>query len=108
MNMNFGAKKTPFKIIKEVTFGATYFKDTYSGVNDKWYRKSWKEFDELKGIDQSYYCSNFYDASDNKYGVKCETSLRFWENKGWIISIDPYGWFQCYSRYWLGRRSLDD
>ena len=21
----------------------------------------------------------------NKYGVKCGTSLRFWENKGWII-----------------------
>ena len=23
----------------------------------------------------------------NKYGVKCETSLRFWENKGWINEI---------------------
>ena len=26
----------------------------------------------------------------------CGTSLRFWENKGWIIEIDPYGWFQWY------------
>ena len=34
--------------------------------------------------------------------------LRFWENKGWIDPIDPYGWFQCYFRYWLGRRSADD
>ena len=22
--------------------------------------------------------------------------------------MDPYDWFQCYFRYWLGRRSLDD
>ena len=44
----------------------------------------------------------------NKYGVKCETSLRFWENKGWIIKIDPYSWLQWYFLYWLGRRSKDN
>ena len=46
----------------------------------------------------------------NKYGVKCGTSLRFWENKGWINKIDPYVCFQWYFSgfYSLGRRSKDD
>ena len=34
--------------------------------------------------------------------------LRFWTNKGCINEIDPYGQFQRYFRYWLGRRSKDD
>ena len=37
--MNFGANKTPVEVIKENPFGRTYFKDIYSSVNGKWYRK---------------------------------------------------------------------
>ena len=89
MNMDFGTNKTPFKVIKEGQFGGTYFRNIYSDIDGKWYRKSWKEFDELKNIGKKCYCSNYYDISINKY--KCGTSLRIWENKGWIESIDPYG-----------------
>ena len=106
--MEFNPNKTPVEIIKEGAFGGTYFRDIYSSVNGMWYKKSWKEFDQLKNIDQKWYCSIYFDVSVNKYGVKCKTSLRFWENKGWINKIDFYGWFQWYSWYWLGRRSQDD
>ena len=106
--MDFGANKTTVEIIQESAFGGIYFRDIYSSINGKWYRKSWKNFDELKNINRKYCCSNYCDVSVNKYGVKCGTSLRFSENKGWSNPIDPYGWFQWYFGYWLGRRSVDD
>ena len=106
--MNFSTNKTPIEIIKEGAFSGTYFRDIYSGINEKWYKNSWEEFVHLKNIDAKFYASDYYDVNVNKYGVKCETSLRFWENKGWINKIDLYGWFQWYFKYWLGRRSKDD
>ena len=70
--------------------------------------QKWKEFNELKNIDQNYYCSNYYDVNVSKCKVKCETSLRFWENKDKINAMDPDDQFQWYFTYWLGRSSLDD
>ena len=106
--MDFNPNKTLILIIKEGAFGGTYFWNVYSNINKKWYRNSWKEFIDLKNIDTKFYASDYYDINVNKYGVKCRTSLRFLENKGWINKIVPYGWFQWYFRYWLGRKSKDD
>ena len=91
--MDFGANKTSIEIIKEDVFDGTYFRDIYSNVNGNWYKRSWKEFDQLKNIDQTCYCSHYYNGSVDKYGVKCGTSLRFWENKGWINEIYNNGLF---------------
>ena len=91
MSMDFGSNETPVEEIKEGAYGGTYFRDIYSGINGKWHRKSWKEFDELKIIDQKNCCLKYYDVSVNKCDVKREISLRFWKNKRWINSIDPYG-----------------
>ena len=33
--MNFSPNKTPIEEIKEGTFGGTYFRDIYSGINGK-------------------------------------------------------------------------
>ena len=102
--MDFSPNKMPIEIIKEGVFGRTYFRDIILVLME-----SGAEFDQLKDVDQKYYCSNYYGATVNKYGVKFGISLRFWENKGWINEIDPYDWFQW---YWLCtgyvQRSEDD
>ena len=54
--MKFGANKTSFEVIREGAFGETYFRDIYSDINGKWYKKSWKEFNQLKKFNQKYYC----------------------------------------------------
>ena len=96
--MDFSPNKTPVEVIREGSFGGTYFRDIYSGINGKWYKNSRKELFQLKYIDAKFYASDYDDVNVNKYGLKCETSLRFQENKGWINEIDPYGWFQWYFR----------
>ena len=83
--------KTPIEVIRGGAFGGTYFRDIYSGINEKQYKSSWKEFVQLKDIDAKFYASDYYDVNVNKYGVKCATSLRFWENKACINKIDSYG-----------------
>ena len=79
--MDFDTNKTPIEVIKEGSFGGTYFRNIYFRVNDKFYKNSWKKFKELKNIDKKYYSSDYCNASLNKYSVKCGTSLRFWESK---------------------------
>ena len=64
--MNFSPIKTPIEVIKEGTFGGTYFRDIYSGINGKQYKNSWKEFVQLKNIDAKFYASNYYDVNVNK------------------------------------------
>ena len=88
---NIGANETPVEATGGGAFGGAHFKDIYSSVTETWYKMSWKQFNQLQDIHQNYYCSDYHDRSVNEYGVKCETSLRFWKNKGCSNKIDPYG-----------------
>ena len=63
--------------MKERAFEGTYFRDVYFGINEKWYKTSWKEFVQIQNIDTKFYASDYYDVNVNNDGVKCGTSLRF-------------------------------
>ena len=52
--MDFSPNKKPIEIIKEGAFGGTYFRDIYSGINGKWYKKSQKKFDQLRNTDKLF------------------------------------------------------
>ena len=60
--MAFSPNKTPIEVIREDYFGGTYFRDIYSSINEKWYKKSWKEFAQLKNIYAKFYTSDSYDS----------------------------------------------
>ena len=104
---------SPQQILKMGAFGGTYFRPIYSSVTNKHYKsedvieeypKSW-----FKGIDiEKMVTSSKYDKKVNKYGVKCGSDLKDWEKSGWMHEQDPYGWFQWYCRFYMGRRTDDD
>ena len=104
---------SPHEILKMGAFGGTYFRPIYSSVTKKHYKsedvieeypKSW-----FKGIDiEKMVISPKYDKKINKYGVKCGSDLEDWEKSGWMDKQDPYGWFQWYCRFYMGRRTDDD
>tara|TARA_B100001093_G_C26823935_1_gene1013189 strand:- start:379 stop:984 length:606 start_codon:yes stop_codon:yes gene_type:complete len=102
---------SPEEILRNGSFGGTYFRNIRSRVTEQDYVDTWKELpaDWIANLDVSeYVSSDVYRKNVNKYKVKCGSSLDEWESSGWINQADPYGWFQWYCRFFQGRRCEDD
>ncbi|XP_010893727.2 uncharacterized protein zgc:113208 [Esox lucius] len=107
----FQPNMSPKEVLQAGSFGGTYFRPIFSSVTKQNYKDEWKELPEdwLNGLNISTQVASLtYRDSVNTYKVKCGGSLEMWESSGWIVTQDPYGWFQWYCRFYHGRRTKDD
>ena len=107
---DFKPNLTPRQIFKLGSFGGTYWRPIYSSITKKNYKDQHKKFPKSwwKDIPTENLTSETCNPKINKYKVNVGTSLKFWEDKGWIIEQDPYGWIEWYCHYTQGRRTSDD
>jgi hypothetical protein len=99
---------TPYQVMKMGSFGGTYFRPIYSRVTRRNHKNRHKKYKWNLPDNILTLPYDEYDKSINKYSVKVGETLEFWEDKGWIKSQDPYGWFQWYCEFYNGRRTVDD
>ena len=120
-----GVQTCALPIFRMGSFGGTYWRPIFSGVNSRDYSDQHLEFANLETVDFDdngrEYKTKWWEGisaellarpdcnvTRNKYRVSSGTSLTYWESKGWIVPEDPYGWVQWYCRFYAGRRSGDD
>ena len=105
---------TPKQMIHAGIFGGCYFNPSGGKKGIKYPKGGipidYKEYPQewFSQVPKHKYVSRRYVVATNKYQVKAGQDQTFWEEKGWIREQDPRGWFQWYTRFFLGRRSEDD
>jgi hypothetical protein len=82
---------TPKQMLALGVFGGKYMTDCKKEFPTDWFTKA-KLSPQGKNIKL------------NLFGVDASQPLSVWRKKGWIYRDDPRGWFQWYSRYYMGRR----
>ena len=86
---------SPQQMLELGVFGGKYLNDCQDEYPKNWFKKA-----KLAKGDS--------DPDLNFFQIKASQSRAEWKRKGWIHPQDPLGWFQWYSRYYMGRRSDDD
>jgi hypothetical protein len=108
----FRPNKSPSDMLREGSFGGSYFRPLYSQKLKTTISSDYLELPAswIQGLDvDRYLTSPTYDPDANKFKVACGQSIEQWEAAGWIDHrFDVRGWFQWYCRFFMGRRCDDD
>jgi hypothetical protein len=91
----FKPQLTPQQMLAMGVFGGKYMTDCANEFPDEW-------FDDAKLSPEKH------NPDLNFFQEKASKPLSYWQQKGWIHTDDPRGWFQWYCRYYMGRRHEDD
>ncbi|KAJ9640915.1 hypothetical protein H2199_005583 [Coniosporium tulheliwenetii] len=109
---DFLPNKSPEEMLREGSFGGSYFRPLYSKALGVTIQDDWRELPEswIQGLDiETYLTSEVYRPEINKFRVAAGQPIEAWEAAGWVAhEYDVRGWFQWYIRFWLGRRCGDD
>ena len=109
---DFRPNLSPAEVLSKGSFGGGYFRPIKSRGTGLCYTTASviQEFPKhwFEGLEESQYASSTYNTKVNRYKEKCGGGLDMWEESGWIKECDPYGWFQWYCRFFMGRRCGDD
>ena len=92
----FNPELTPSDMLELGVFGGKYLNDCQNEFPKTWFLNA-KLANSKKDINLNF------------FKVDASLPLKIWNDKGWIYSDDPRGWFQWYCRYYRGRRlELED
>jgi hypothetical protein len=92
----FKPELTPKEMLELGVFCGKYMRDCTGEFPKSWFKKA------------KFAVGEKQDCNLNHFKVLASKPLKYWKDKDWIHPQDPRGWFQWYSRYFMGRRSDDD
>ena len=105
-SLKFNPILTPRAIIEQGAFGGSYFGLPIEDYTNFEYQQL---FDfHFSDLDISLYLGEKYKPKTNKHKVKSGMPYQYWKEKNWIHEDDPYGWFEWYCKFFMGRRHTDD
>lgn len=96
---------TPKEVIQMGSFGGCYFRSA-ENLKSEESQAPWEEFpnDWIEELDvNKMLASSTYNTDVNRYQARCRE-----DTSNFASAIDPFGWFQWYCRFYMGRRSSDD